>query len=1488
MKIYAGYPIGITKISRDKDFYQTEDLSNVITVYVNKADVTGITYFLSLEFLRPDGRKTTISTRDAFAAGDDTTYTEDGVTYDIHNFTLTETQLAVAGTLAFTCYITISNNGTIIKRGVLFNAISNVRKTVGFSAETIFIVDEDEDDVPIIVADMKAAIDSLNALLAGKIDVANIIDDLTHNDSDKVLSAKQGKVLKDLIDALDAGKQDVLTFDSTPTANSTNPVTSGGVKTALDTKADSTTVSGIDNRVGALENEITDLQSVQNVVDVVATKSALNSYDTSKLEENDKIQVIADETHGDASTIYNWTGSAWQYVGAYGTNSYTKPETLEQIDLHKLVSKTYSELATMKTGNNLVPGQLYRITDYVTLTNGKCNNVGNDARSAQHQFDIIVRAISTNKLSEQARAIQHAGDAYFGNSNLQAWKLWYCFDNDSVRFEWADTSTGKGVIYRMIDEFGNDLPYDFKNIQFKRYKITATSDQRQALFVGKYLGFSGNYAVVSDSSDYVWYYTFSKRSDGSDLSLTETTASDIANSYYVKQVIMGQYLTDTPNYRGAQALNNIVMEADNIIVDVQMGAGSHHNTWIGNADIDYCYFGEMFRQNILYGEINHTRADECFERNVMGEGHYSNYTSCWNKFSHHFSQNTSLNLQSNDFENQVGNCKFPAHFTRNHVSNMWDNVNAGTHDTFNRCEFGYMVNVTLSGAGDWDSVKTIMCYNVTIKIANFYGSNLGRMEYVSISEGEYNGFNILNLTIGAIYGSSSKTLTIALTDISTHNLQTSYEKRIDYAYNSAIEGKVLIYQCAVQSVTYQIIDYDAMIGIVSSVDGTVSWSALDSLSTKFGNIATAFNNKMNKGNPDGTGAMTMNGATASNYGYANGSGATASGMFSEARGFGATASGSYSTAVNGTATGSNSVAYGHSANASGDGSFALGTMCYANGNNQVVTGKFNIPDTDSLEIVGNGAYMNTKNARVLDSKGNEFLAGDIYLDTEFTKDENGDLLSKQGMSVKQAIKNIQSALDGNLYNETDDSGIAYEVALSNPLPYGKVNKVGGMSYKSENLIVLTDVAETTTFGITYSITNGTATVSGASNTGSNANFYSSAYAITNLVVGKTYYFANFTTSDIIGVIGLYDGTNWVYKNAGGTFTYSQSYQEVRLYLQAVNGTTYTNVEVSPMLVEGTTAPTTWSEGFSGIRNTAVSQLKIIGVNHIHPSNDNSYFQLENLVNGNTYTFKVFTNVYRIKISTNANATADNVLNGIENASGVSQITFTYNTSKEWNIYIWAYGTPTTPNAGLITDVRPYNSMLVNGSTAPTEYKPYVTPIIKPIPSEIQALDGYGWGINDTCYNYIDFATKKFVKNVGRVDMGTLDWFISSGIFVTNLSDIKLSPSNVVGNIMCANYTSVAWSNIEATDKSICVISTATQIRVNDTDYTTASTFKTAMSGVYLLYELETPIETDISEYLTDENYDVLSNLEPNGSITLDNTYQQEAVYDITTLEKVSV
>lgn len=130
-----------------------------------------------------------------------------------------------------------------------------------------------------------------------------------------------------------------------------------------------------------------------------------------------------------------------------------------------MVETTYAELKSMRDNGTLTPGMWYRITDYV------CTTTQENTISAGNKFDVIVLATGTNSLSEQARAINHTpqdGETdYFANSNLSAWTIWYCLDNDTMRFAWADSTNGKGVIYRMIDEWGNDVPYDFKNIKFK-------------------------------------------------------------------------------------------------------------------------------------------------------------------------------------------------------------------------------------------------------------------------------------------------------------------------------------------------------------------------------------------------------------------------------------------------------------------------------------------------------------------------------------------------------------------------------------------------------------------------------------------------------------------------------------------------------------------------------------------------------------------------------------------------------------------------------------------------------------------------------------------------------------------------------------------------------------------------------------------------------------------------------------------------------------
>ena len=159
---------------------------------------------------------------------------------------------------------------------------------------------------------------------------------------------------------------------------------------------------------------------------------------------------------------------------------------------------TWSALKTLRDSSGLTPGKQYRITDYNTTTSQA------DTQAAGHQFDIIVVADSVNKLNENARAVLHNGDTYFSTSgaNLNAWEIKYSLDNDTKRFAWAVTgSTGRGVIYYMKDEWNNECPYDFKNIQFKR-KLTngAYNTGGVETFVYTFNAYDSDNRTINDAS----------------------------------------------------------------------------------------------------------------------------------------------------------------------------------------------------------------------------------------------------------------------------------------------------------------------------------------------------------------------------------------------------------------------------------------------------------------------------------------------------------------------------------------------------------------------------------------------------------------------------------------------------------------------------------------------------------------------------------------------------------------------------------------------------------------------------------------------------------------------------------------------------------------------------------------------------------------------------------------------------------------------------
>lgn len=110
-------------------------------------------------------------------------------------------------------------------------------------------------------------------------------------------------------------------LDNYTTTNNMNTAISGAVGTETT------------NRQNAdlnLQQQIDAITSASDVVDVVATYTDLQNYDTTKLTADDVIKVMQDSTHNNAISYFRWVITnnvgVWNYVGSEGP-FYTKGET---------------------------------------------------------------------------------------------------------------------------------------------------------------------------------------------------------------------------------------------------------------------------------------------------------------------------------------------------------------------------------------------------------------------------------------------------------------------------------------------------------------------------------------------------------------------------------------------------------------------------------------------------------------------------------------------------------------------------------------------------------------------------------------------------------------------------------------------------------------------------------------------------------------------------------------------------------------------------------------------------------------------------------------------------------------------------------------------------------------------------------------------------------------------------------------------------------
>ena len=111
----------------------------------------------------------------------------------------------------------------------------------------------------------------------------------------------------------------------------------------------------------------------------------------------------------------------------------------------------------------------------------------------------------------------------------------------------------------------------------------------------------------------------------------------------------------------------------------------------------------------------------------------------------------------------------------------------------------------------------------------------------------------------------------------------------------------------------------------------------------------------------------------------------------------------------------------------------------------------------------------------------------------------------------------------------------------------------------------------------------------------------------------------------------------------------------------------------------------------------------------------------------------------------------------------------------------------------------------------------------------------------------EIVGNKFVKKVGRVDLGSVDFsYNASNALFSKYGAIPIKAGSV--NLICAKYKiSGGIHYLDFEDKMIGLGNNTDSVSlfVKDTAYTDAATFKSAMSGVMLDYELATPIEYEL-------------------------------------------
>ena len=144
----------------------------------------------------------------------------------------------------------------------------------------------------------------------------------------------------------------------------------------------------------------------------------------------------------------------------------------------------------------------------------------------------------------------------------------------------------------------------------------------------------------------------------------------------------------------------------------------------------------------------------------------------------------------------------------------------------------------------------------------------------------------------------------------------------------------------------------------------------------------------------------------------------------------------------------------------------------------------------------------------------------------------------------------------------------------------------------------------------------------------------------------------------------------------------------------------------------------------------------------------------------------------------------------------------------------------------------------------------------PIPAEVQALEGWGLGVNETYHNRIDWEKKQYRQEVAKIRLPSA--YAAGGIneednwYYFSLSQIGIARNP---NFLCEGLP-IAQIQADPNAKGIIMNSGKTALLVRIEGLTTRQEYRDyfAENEVYVVAQLAEPIVTDISAILSDDNF----------------------------------